>query len=644
MTTSPDGGGGSLTPRPAPLAWAPFAIGPLIVVIAVVALCGPFAIDVMSGLALDGAILVAYLVSAFGWGSWLARRAPVPLRLVTSTAIGLGLMGLIELALGLAGALSISSLIVLLAIGLGAAVWHAKPWKVGDSRRGTPGGHERWWLVPFAAILGLAIIAASMCPGFLWKQPGDPHPYDAVSYHLQVPREWYDAGRILPLQHNTFSYFPMAMEAHYLAAMHLRGGAWAGVYLCQFLTLAHGALAVAAVGQASRALGASSLRAWSAAMIVATTPWVFQLSTVAYVEAGVMLYTTLAVGWAMLALREPSKWAFAIVGLCAGLACGMKYTAFVMTAGVVIGLLVVFEVVHKRFAPAAIAVLVTMATASPWLVRNVVWTGNPVFPLATSAFGKSHFSDDQVDRYVVAHRPPEGEQGVGARIENGWHRTFADPQFGFVVLPAGVLMIIAGMWLARDARRQNAFLAIGILAMVLIWLAATHVVPRFVTPIVPLAALAIALVPIDGRAALVIAIAQGVTGLSLLWGWLSPTLDVGRQGLLRLSDPTVLESDEVRAARLSGAPIALIGDAQAFFYDVPSDRLIYRSVFDVRVSEGATLIDGWLGEPVESLRARGAWVIINFPELQRLSATYRHLPAVPAIGGPPVIVLPPTGK
>ena len=47
----------------------------------------------------------------------------------------------------------------------------------------------------------------------------------------------YDAGRIVPLRHNAFSFFPFNVETHYLLAMHLEGGPYEGMYLCQLMHL-----------------------------------------------------------------------------------------------------------------------------------------------------------------------------------------------------------------------------------------------------------------------------------------------------------------------------------------------------------------------------------------------------------------------
>ena len=50
-----------------------------------------------------------------------------------------------------------------------------------------------------------------------------------------------------------------------------------------------------------------------------------------------------------------------------------------------------------------VATVVGAATLSPWLIRNAVWTGNPVFPLATSVLGTGHWDADLAERWDRAH-------------------------------------------------------------------------------------------------------------------------------------------------------------------------------------------------------------------------------------------------
>ena len=184
--------------------------------------------------------------------------------------------------------------------------------------------------VPFIAIM---TSGAFLPPGFLWT-PNEPHGYDVVEYHLQVPREWYEAGRILPLHHNVFSFFPFNVEMHYLLAMNLRGGPWAGMYLAQLM---HGTLillaVLAACGFAARITKQRRCKSRVSIIVIAlamlSTPWLAQLGAIAYDEGGFLLCGTLAIGFAVRALVEPERRRarFVLAGILAGLACGSKLTA-----------------------------------------------------------------------------------------------------------------------------------------------------------------------------------------------------------------------------------------------------------------------------------------------------------------------------
>ncbi len=602
---------------------------------------GIFSIEMLIGLSVDGSIVGLYVLAAWGYGSTVANEGPPSLRFAAAAALGLGFIGIATLLLGLAGVFNAIAAWMLIGGGVVLAVYRLRGVRLPAPTFGLI------WCVPLAILLAHALLAACLMPGFLWK-PLDPHPYDVLSYHLQVPREWYDAGRIIPLTHNAFSYFPMLMETHFLSAMHLRGGPWAGMYLCNLITLAHGVLTLAAVAGVAHGLGASRMRSTCAVLLTAGVPWVFQLSTVAYVETGVMLYSTLAVGFAAMALiRADPRKLFALAGVFAGLACGMKYTAFAMTAAPVcligIGLLLLGQTDREGFKRRIVASLLligaTAVVASPWLIRNAVWTGNPVFPLASGVFGKAHFADDQVDRYRVAHSPTPAQRPLGGRLVSACDQTEMSPQYGFIVLPLGVLAAIA------TARRRTALMvSLSALAMAVVWFGATHILPRFLTPVLPLLAVSFALAPMPSAAAVALAGTQAAIGLAIVLRSMAPLLDGDSRALLYKKDLTFIGTDETDAAKHSSDRIALIGDANAFFYDVPSSRLIYRSVFDVYIPPGTSVVDGWLGKSVDELRRSGAWVIINTSELNRLCATYRHLPKpLPPFDQvrPEPIVLPP---
>src|SRR5450432_2966589 len=337
----------------------------------------------------DGLFTVAWVVSACALGAFLLRffsvKTDLLLFIATAAGLGLGIFGLAALGLGLIGWLNrISSFALpIVSVILFIIDVRRRPIDFSDFRNWLlqPAGFGWLWLVPVIS-LATACVAASVMPGVLWK-PLDPHPYDVISYHLQVPREWYEAGKISLLAHNVFSFFPFNVKMQYLLLMHALGGPWNAMYACQLLSVIYASLMVIAIASEGGVVGAA---------IASCVPWVIMLAGVAYVESALMLYTALAVIWA---LRRNS-----IAGVMAGFACGVKIIAVPMLLlAIPIAMLISFR---KVFLSCIIFVVVGTLVFSPWLIRNVVWARNPIFPLAMKTIGQSHFSDEQVERFERA--------------------------------------------------------------------------------------------------------------------------------------------------------------------------------------------------------------------------------------------------
>src|SRR6185437_12426979 len=436
---------------------------------------GPAFGTVSYRLMFDGGLTLLWLASATGLGLFIARpllknlvSIPAALRFVTIAALGLGAMSLALLGLGLIGWLNALTAWGLVGIGLILGI-------VRIIRLDTPemrAALNRWfsesagvdwlWLLLVPTFL-VMLVGAMFPPGLLWS-PDEPHGYDVVEYHLQVPREWYEAGRIIPLHHNAFSYFPFNVEMHYLLAMHLRGGPWAGMYLAQLMHVTFMALAVLAVYGVARSVIPPSLHpsatpplhpsipallppagpAMIAALAMLGVPWITQLAGIAYDEGGFLLFGTLAIGIALLASADPQRRLrrFALAGLMAGFAAGSKLTAVpevLVAVPVVIGVMALWRMLVPSPLPATSAfesysgervrvrghspearnlpsgpspqpsppstgereqetrppgrtlrgadwlgvvifVLFGLACFSPWMLRNMAWAENPVFP------------------------------------------------------------------------------------------------------------------------------------------------------------------------------------------------------------------------------------------------------------------------
>ena len=127
-------------------------------------------------------------------------------------------------------------------------------------------------------------------------------------------------------------------------------------------------------------------------LIFASTPMVMRLSITAYVDLGMIFFTTASV-LAFLQWRDggygEAKWLF-LSAVCMGLAAGTKYNAFI--SWVFLNGAVCFLFArdtgkqYQALRWGAVFFLVALAVVSPWLVKNLELRGNPVFPLFDNLF------------------------------------------------------------------------------------------------------------------------------------------------------------------------------------------------------------------------------------------------------------------
>ena len=253
----------------------------------------------------DVPLLLLWLAAASGYGSLLrgllsrrrlSARAPglqtcatgessaitsTALSFVTQIALGFGILSTLQLLLGLAGFIHQLSAFAIVALGVALAAIRVRPVQLKQFFNARASAEYLWLLT--LPVFSISIVAAYVPPGILWGD--EPNGYDVLEYHLEIPREWYELGRIVPLHHNVFSYFPQGMEMHYLLAMQLRAGPWRGMYLAQLMHVAMIALTIMAIYATARQF-APKVPAMLAAITAAYIPWLTLLAPVAYNEGG----------------------------------------------------------------------------------------------------------------------------------------------------------------------------------------------------------------------------------------------------------------------------------------------------------------------------------------------------------------------
>lgn len=495
--------------------------------------------------ALGGLITpVLYMLGAFGLGRPLAAVLAPRSRTQSATpdpsdarrhlqlALGIGAMLWLSHAMGVMGLLSEAG--PLGPYGSRMAAWGvvalglvllADQVARGDLRP------ERWPVFPPATVLwtpalALVLVAGASPPLGLWES--EFGGYDALSYHLQLAKEWAAGpmGRIWPVEHNVYSFLPSYMESAFAhlgalslgstgpptgggAITRMLGGEAHWVHACQFLHAAMGlvsALLVARVvcllGQRAGANGAiAAFGGIAGGALLLATPWTIVVGSLAYNELAMLA----AAAGAFLAAAQANigPWRRGVAaGWLVGIACSAKPTALLLVGPAVALALLAWQDRSRvrELVPATCGgTIAGLAAIGPWLVRNALASGgNPVFPFAASRLGHGHWTEEQAARYARAHTtdlsPGErlvllfSPRGASHGVVTGQARGLGHEQWSIVPWIALVSLVIVLLW--KPARRVGVVLWLGAIITVLCWGAFTHVQSRFLLPLlVPMAIL-----------------------------------------------------------------------------------------------------------------------------------------------------------
>lgn len=292
-----------------------------------------------------------------------------------SLALGAGLLSAALWVLGAVGALSRAGVLAVTALGLGVVLFDllkAPPTLPRFSREGLDGPTLTLWLLAAAVLAGAGLLALAPV-----------RFYDALVYHLALPKLYLLEGRWVPTPTNLFGGFPMHTHALFAWALALGDERWAALVHWSF-GVGAAALFAGAAARAPHRFGG----ALAAAVFLSSPVVVFALSRPG-VDISTACYTLAAVVWVARALDEAPRargvWLWA--GVLVGWTLGVKYTN--LPAGLLWGL-ALWRLKLPRPSLARFAVGAALAF-SPWLVKNLAGYGNPLFPFLQSWFGPSGF-------------------------------------------------------------------------------------------------------------------------------------------------------------------------------------------------------------------------------------------------------------
>jgi len=242
----------------------------------------------------------------------------------------------------------------------------------------------------FLFLAGLLYLACSLLP---------PTNYDALEYHLPVPQSWLEHHGWASFPHNIYAWFPMNVEILYLWGLAF-GGPAATTIINLFYAICS-AVAVWLLARQSSSANIGEL----AAVVFLTSGLVMRLVMQADIDLGVCFYSSLAL-LAFLRWKENGETKSIILcSIFVGLSLGSKYIAFISVWGPMLLLVLFFGRSGKRIGGLFWMVLLPPLLMSPWLIRNWLMVGNPVFPLLYSWFGGEGWTPAANEFFKAAHSP-----------------------------------------------------------------------------------------------------------------------------------------------------------------------------------------------------------------------------------------------
>jgi hypothetical protein len=233
-------------------------------------------------------------------------------------------------------------------------------------------------------ILCIAILILLLIETILNLTP--PIARDALIHHLAIPKLWLKNGGFYEIKWADFSYYPMNVDLLYLIPLYFKKD-----FIANFIHMGFGIGTALLIyhylnNKISRIAGLLGI------LVFLSTPIVVRLSTQAYVDLGLTFFTTASI-LAFICYRDGEfkefKWLF-LSSVTMGLALGTKYNALIVWFFLSLAIVFVYSRDTKKQWKAIecgfIFFLISLLIFSPWLIKNIILTGNPLYPLFKGIF------------------------------------------------------------------------------------------------------------------------------------------------------------------------------------------------------------------------------------------------------------------
>ncbi len=435
-------------------------------------------------------LLLLLMAAVHGFGAMLVTLLGVKFangleRCVFAQALGFGVLSGITLTLGVLGLYYPPFAWAIVVIGATRTVMEL---------RGLSGRHANLLHLRSTmdrAIAGLLVLIALLVLTYALLANGltPPVSYDAVAFHLAIPKTYIAAHRIIYIPYIVYSNWPLGAEMLFTLTLLL-----GSEFLAQLTTWSFAVI----IGMGLFAFGRKRLLPQASLLAPAvwfSIPMVASLTGTGLVEVPLTCYSFLAF-YALWRWRETNarSW-FAMSALLSGCAAATKLNgAAIAIIAAALGLLLELQAKRPRRAMRMFIGygVTSLVVVLPWYLKSWMFTGDPLWPFLGSVLGWRDW-DALGSEYLLSYiRTTNLAPTFRNWLLGLWYVTTKSPSFGAFDLGPYLLGLTPLAALRSAFRRRGravlGFLALASLGLYSVWFLLTHQT-RFLMPITPLLAL-----------------------------------------------------------------------------------------------------------------------------------------------------------
>lgn len=388
-----------------------------------------------------------------------------------------------------------AGIIALAWLGLGALGWYRFPlgapvlllgwivlWRDARAWYRALGAIKDMWQQTRGLEKGLAVLGAVLVVFQLFIALAPPIKWDALAYHLQLPRQYLAAGRLVFIPENPYWGHPQIVEMlntfalsfHRVQTAAVLGWGVGVIFLLGLLGFTHTQLT--RLNPETYPASAPAVGGWMASLAVLAGVTFRYLLGWSYTDLYSALFGLAALIAFFTWLDEARPAWFLWACLFCGFALGTKWTEGLLPAGLFIAALLSGR--HRRLPLKtwAAGALIILAAVLPWMVKNLLETGSPLYPYI--------FGTLWVDsaRMASANLPPSAIdwwQHLLAPLATTWAGVDSAPGFATDLGPLLLLFAVPGLWVYRrspQAKTCLILLGLGAFSLAVLSLRFEHLI------------------------------------------------------------------------------------------------------------------------------------------------------------------------